>query len=227
MINRLRPFASLQDALGNIVVGEGYVLRDDNVAVALLELTPPDLRLYDADSLARLLEAYTNVLRICPDRCSLLTFAVPLDIQPLIRTLAQAQHNAADVRSYIILGALSDWMNLTWSALLHLRSVRWLVAVPSVAPETPPSGTWGELLPTAIVGQTTRLAGDPVAEALTRAHRLLGQFALLGIEPAPRLLPASSIRSLLRSAFDPVGWEGDQRHTIDLARPFQVAAPEG
>ena len=73
MPNRTRPAASVQEALGSITIGEGYLLRADGVAVALIDLTPPDLRLHDASSLARLLDAYTHVLCTCPDRCSLLT----------------------------------------------------------------------------------------------------------------------------------------------------------
>lgn len=217
---------SLQDALGNVTVGEGYVLRDDGVAVALLELTPPDLRLYDAESLARLLEAYTTVLYTCPDRCNFLTMAVPLDVHPLIHTLAKAQQSAPDIRSYSILGALTDWLDLTWSALLHFRTVRWIVAVPSVLPETPPSGMWGELLPATVVGQVNHIEGDPVVEALVRAERLLRQFASLQIEPAPRFLGAAAIRHLLRIALDPVAAEGQQYRTVDAPPLLNVAAPE-
>lgn len=226
MNSRSRALSSVQDALGNITIGEGYLLRADGVAVALIDLTPPDLRLYDAESLAHLLDAYTNILHTCPDRCSLLTVAVPLDINPLIHTLDQAQQRAPDFRSYTVLGALTDWMGHAWTTLAHLRTVRWIVAVPSVAPETPPSGTWGELLPAAIVGQATRLNGDPVAEALNRAQRLLGQFATLGIEPAPRLLPSAAIRHLLRAALDPVAAEGEQQRAVDAPRLLQVASVE-
>lgn len=217
---------SIQDALGNLVIGEGYLLRADGVAVALLEITPPDLRLYDAESLAQLLEAYTTVLYTCPDRCSLLTMAMPLDIQPFIHTLSEAQQRAPDFRSYSVLGAMADWLDLTWAALLHLRTVRWFVAVPSVMPEMPPSGTWGELLPAAIVGQINRIEGDAVSEALGRAERLLRQFASLGVEPAPRLLSAETIRHLVRAALDPIAGEGQQRRSFDAPRLFQIAAPE-
>lgn len=222
-----RSRASVQDALGNITVGEGYLVRDDGVAVALLNLAPPDLRLYDADSLAQLLETYTQILHACPDRCFLLTCAVPLDIHPLVHTLTQALDLALDVRSYTVLGALSDWLQQAWGGLLHLRSVRWLLAVPSVAPETPPSGTWGELLPAAIVGQLNHLKGDPVTEALSRAHRLLRQFTTLGIEPGPTLLSAGEIRHLLRASLDPVAAEGLPQRTIDAPRMLAVASGEG
>ncbi|MDW8234091.1 MAG: hypothetical protein RMJ54_15020 [Roseiflexaceae bacterium] len=154
---RLRQIGSVQDALGALTIGDGYLLRSDRVAVALIELTPPDLRLHDADSLTRL----------------------------LAQTLGDAQQRAPDFQSYAILGALTDWLAHAWSSLMHLRAVRWIVTVPSIAPELPPSGTWGELLPAAIVGQTTRLAGDPVEEALARARRLLSQFAALGMELPP------------------------------------------
>ncbi len=227
MPNRARPTASVQEALGNITVGEGYLLRADGVAVALIDLTPPDLRLHDATSLERLLDAYTHVLCTCSDRCSLLTMAVPLDITPLIQTLSAAQQRAPDFRSYAILGALTDSLHHSWAALVHLRTVRWIIAVPSVAPETPPAGMWGELLPTTIVGQITRLSGDPVSEALTRARRLLGQLATLGIEPAPALLPAAAIRLLLRAALDPIAAESQQQLTaLDAPRPLQAAAQE-
>lgn len=227
MAPRKHSHASVQEAIGNIAVGEGYLLRTDGVAVALIDLTPPDLRLHDAASLERLLEHYAQVLRACPDRCSLLTVAVPLDITPLLHTLTQAQQRAPDIRSYTVLSAITDWLQLAWSGLVHLRAVRWLVAVPSVVPELPPAGTWGELLPTAIVGQTVRLSGDPVAEALSRARRLLGQLATLGIEPSPRLVPAATIRLLVRAALDPIAAEGQQLNTIDAPRPLQTAASEG
>lgn len=227
MAHRAHPLASAQEALGNLTIGEGYLLRADGVAVALIDLTPPDLRLHDAASLERLLEHYAQVLQACPDRCSLLTTAVPLDISPLLQTLTQAQTRAPDIGSYTILSALTDWLHLAWSGLVHMRTVRWMVAVPSVAPEVPPAGTWGELLPTTIVGQTIRLTGDPVTEALTRARRLLGQFATLGIEPVPSLLPAAAIRLLLRAALDPIAAEGQQQiTTIEAPRPLQVVAPE-
>lgn len=227
MPNRTRYTASVQEALGSITIGEGYLLRADGVAVVLIDLTPPDLRLHDASSLARLLDAYTHVLCTCPDRCSLLTMAVPLDITPLIQTLGAAQQRAPDFRSYAILGALTDSLQHAWAALVHLRTVRWVVAVPSVAPETPPAGMWGELLPSAIAGQVTRLPGDPVSEALTRARRLLGQLATLGVEPGPALLPAAAIRLLLRAALDPVAAESQQQLTaLDAPRPLQAAAPE-
>lgn len=224
---RSRHHGSVQETLGIGRIGEGYLLRQDRVAVALIELTPPDLRLYDAESLARLLAMYTDVLRACPDRCSLLTFALPLDISPLIQTLATAQQRAPDFQSYAILGALGDWLGQAWSSLLHLRTVRWVVAVPSLAPEVPPAGTWGELLPAAIVGQTMRLDGDPVEEALTRARRLLSQFALLGMEPPPRLVPAAEIRALLRDALDPVAGESRQQRVLMAPQSVQTMPDHG
>jgi hypothetical protein len=225
-VTRLRQTGSVQDALGALTIGDGYVLRSDRVAVALIELTPPDLRLYDTDSLTRLLDMYREVLRACPDRCSLATFALPLTITPLIQTLGGAHQRAPDFQSYTILGALTDWLTHAWSALMHLRTVRWVVTVPSVAPETPPSGTWGELLPAEIVGQTTRLSGDPVEEALTRARRLLNQFAVLGMEPPPRLLHADEIRALLRLALDPVAGESQQQPGLAAPRLIQVVQEE-
>lgn len=153
--------------------------------------------------------------------------AVPLDITPLIQTLTAAQQRAPDFRSYAILGALTDSLHHSWAALVHLRAVRWVVAVPSVAPEIPPSGTWGEMLPASMVGQITRLHGDPVSEALTRARRLLGQLATLGIEPGPTLLPATAIRLLLWAALDPIAAESQPPLTaLDAPRPLQAAAPE-
>jgi hypothetical protein len=166
------------------------------------------------------------VLRACPDRCSLATFALPLDITPLIQTLSAAQQRAPDFQSYAILGALTDWLGHAWSSLIHLRTVRWIVAVPSVAPEAPPPGTWGELFPAAIVGQTTRLTGDPIDEALTRARRLLSQFALLGMEPPPRLLRAAEIRALLRDSLDPVAGESQQHRRMDAPHLLQIVAED-
>ena len=45
---RPRHHASLQEALGLLAIGDGYLLRSDRVAVALFEVTPPDLRLLRA-----------------------------------------------------------------------------------------------------------------------------------------------------------------------------------
>ncbi len=219
---RPRHTGSVQDTLGSITIGDGYLLRSDRIAVALIELTPPDLRLYDTDSLARLLGMYSDVLRACPDRCSLATFALPLTITPLIQTLGTAQQRAPDFQSYAILGALTDWLSHAWSSLIHLRAVRWIVAVPSIAPESPPPGTWGELLPAEIVGQTTRLDGDPIEEALSRARRLLSQFTVLGMEPPPRLLRAAEIRALLRNALDPVAGESQQQRSLEAPRLLQI-----
>ena len=96
---RLRQTGSVQDSLGALTIGDGYLLRSDRVAVALIELTPPDLRLYDTDSLTRLLGMYSDVLRACPDRCSLATFALPLTITPLIQTLGGAQQRPDLIRA--------------------------------------------------------------------------------------------------------------------------------
>ncbi len=219
---RMRPTGAVQAVLGGVTIGDGYLLRRDQVAVALIEVTPPDLRLYDTDALTRLLETYREVLRVCPDRWMLTTLAQPLTITPLLQTLHAAQQRAPDFQSYAILGALTDWLHHAWSALSQLRTVRWIVAVPSVAPELPPPGTWGELLPAAIVGQTTRLPGDPVAEALTRARRLLSQLAMLGLEPPPRLLAAAEIRALLRAALDPVADESQQQRSLAAPRLVQI-----
>lgn len=214
--------ASLQDALGILAIGDGYLLRSDRVAVALFEVTPPDLRLLDTDSLIRLLDRYAEILRVCPDRVSLATFAVPLSIAPLREKLRTTQQRAPDFQSYAVLGALADWLDHAWSSLHHLRSVRWIIALPSLDPELPPSGPWGELLPAALVGQTLRLDGDPIEEAMTRAQRLLNQFATLGLEPPPRMLRPDEIRALLRMALDPIADEGYR--SLVAPRPIQVIA---
>lgn len=219
--------ASVHDELGIAAVGDGYVLRRDGVATALVTLTPPDLRLYDADSLQWLLDAYTEVLRAIPDRMSLITLSLPLDVSPLIHTLDTAQQRAPDMHSYAILGALSDWLRHAWSTLLHLRTVQWLIAVPSVAPETPPAGTWGEIQPAHIAGTITKLPGDPIEEALLRARRIIGQLATLGIEPGPRLLTADEIRHVLRIAMDPIAHERlPLRGRVHAPRPLQVGTTD-
>ncbi len=221
---RPRHHASLQEALGLLAIGDGYLLRSDRVAVALFEVTPPDLRLLDGDSLAQLLERITEILRTCSDRSSLATFAVPLSIAPLIQRLRTTQQCAPDFQSYAILGALSDWLTHAWSSLHHLRAVRWIIAVPSLAPEHPPSGPWGALVPSAIAEQTLRLDGDPIEEALTRARRLCNQFAGLGLEPPPQLLRADEIRALLRMALDPIAAEHQQYRSFVAPRPLHVVA---
>jgi hypothetical protein len=102
--------------------------------------------------------------------------------------------------------------------------VRWVLAVPSVAPDLPPRGTWGALAPEQIAPRPAPLPGDPVANALGRARRLAGALAALEIEPPPRLLRAHEIRVLLRLALDPVATLAHPDAFADEVRPLQVAA---
>ena len=195
---------TVQDALGVAAIGDGYVLRDDGVAVGLAELTPPDLRLHDDHTLALLLDAYESVLRSSGERMILCSYAVPSDIRPLLATLAAAERRAADFVSYAVFEALTTSLTGALRALATLPTVRWILAVPSVAPETPPRGAWGELFPAAIAGTRGQFGGDPIAEALARTRRLVGALAALGTEPPPRLLPAHEITALLMLALDPI-----------------------
>jgi hypothetical protein len=204
---------TLQDALGVAAIGDGYVLRDDGVAVGLAEVTPPDLRLHDEHSLALLLDAYESILRSSGERMMLCSYAVPSDIRPLLATLAAAERRAADFVSYAVFEALTTSLMGALRALATLPTVRWILAVPSVAPEIPPRGAWGELFPAAIVGTRDRFSGDPIAEALARTRRLVGALVALGTEPPPRLLAAHEIVAVLALALDPIG---TQTHPLML-----------
>jgi hypothetical protein len=204
---------TVQDALGVATIGDGYVLRDDGVVVGLAELTPPDLRLHDDHTLALLLDAYESVLRSSSERMMLCSYAVPSDIRPLLATLAAAERRASDFVSYAVFEALTTSLMGAQRALVTLPMVRWILAVPSVAPETPPRGAWGELFPAAIIGTLDRLHGDPIAEALARTRRLVGALAALGAEPPPRLLAAHEITTLLALALDPIR---TQSHPLTL-----------
>jgi hypothetical protein len=202
---RITQTETVQDALGIAAIGDGYVLRADGIAVGLAELTPPDLRLHDDTTLALLLDAYEAVLRSSGERMLLYTYATPTDMRPLLSTLAVAEQRASDFVSFTVFDALSTTLLSTQRALAALPTVRWILAVPSAAPETPPRGSWGELLPGAIVGTLERLNGDPIAEALGRTRRLIGALATLGTEPPPRLLTAPEITALLTHTLDPIG----------------------
>ena len=195
---------TVQDALGIAAIGDGYILRDDGVAVGLAEVTPPDLRSHDDQTLALLLDAYESVLRSNGERMLFYSYAVPSDIRPLLATLMAAERRATDFVSYTVFEALTTSLMGAQRALAALPTVRWILAVPSVAPETPPRGSWGELSPAAIVGTLERLSGDPVAEALSRTRRLIGALTALGTEPPPRQLAAAEITALLTQALDPI-----------------------
>jgi hypothetical protein len=177
--------------------------------VALLEMTPPDVRMYEDGEFAQVITAYTQVLRTNSDRCMLQTYAVPLDVKPLIQRLTVAQDTAPDLLSYMILGAQRDWLQEAWTTMWDLRTIRWIISVPSVEPEHPPKGTWGELYPEQIVGKTTRINGDPVGAALSRARRLRTSLGALGIEPGPQQMPAGAIRRLLQATLDPVWFDAN------------------
>ena len=195
---------SVQDAVGIAAIGDGYLLRDDGIAVGLAELTPPDLHMHDETSLQIFLNDYTTLLRSSGDRMLLYTYAVAPDLRPILKTLAGAIARAPDELSFAVLRALSDFLEGTQRAMIATPTVRWILAIPTVVPETPPRGTWGELQPAALIGQTVPLPGDPVEEALGRIRRAVGQFAELGMEPRPRLLSAAEIRVLMALALDPV-----------------------
>ena len=204
MVTAARFTETVQDALGIAAIGEGYVLRDNGIAVGLAELTPPDLRMHDEQTLALLLDAYESVLRSSGERMMLCSYAVPSDIRPLLATLAAAERRASDFVSYAVFEALTTSLTGAQRALATLPTVRWILCVPSVAPELPPRGSWGELFPAAIVGTQERLNGDPIGEALGRTRRLVGALAALSTEPPPRLLSANEITALLALALDPI-----------------------
>jgi hypothetical protein len=220
------PAESVQDALAIAAIGDGYVLRNDGIAVGLAEITPPDLRLHDDTSLAMLLDNYETVLRSSGERSMLCTYAVPADIRPLLVILATAQGRASDFVSWTVLTALTDVLTGARRALARIPTVRWVLAVPSVAPEIPPRGTWGELYPSAIVGKTTRLQGDPVTEALARTRRLASALAALGTEPPPQLLSAQAIRALLFQALDPIRAQTQSLILADTLRFVQTHPSE-
>jgi hypothetical protein len=93
--------------------------------------------------------------------------------------------------------------------------------VPSVRPEEPPPGTWGELYPSSIAGRSIPLPGDPIAEALGRTRRIASALAALGVEPPPRLLSAPEIAELEWSSLDPIGAQLAPRAFTDSPRSLQ------
>jgi hypothetical protein len=196
---------SVQDLIGVAAVGDGYVLRTDGIAVGVAELTPPDLRLFDADALTTLLAAYEQVLRSSSERIHLHTYAVAPDPRPLLATIAAALDQAPDETSYRTLRIMQVMLDTTVRAQASLPTVRWILTVPSVKPEEPPPGVWGELSPAALTGQVMPLPGAPVTAVLTRTRRIMGALAALGIEPPPRLLSAAEISSLGWASLDPIG----------------------
>jgi hypothetical protein len=199
-----QPSATVQDLIGVAAVGDGYVLRTDGIAVGIAELTPPDLRLMDASALEAMLSAYEQVLRGSGERLHLHTYAVVPDPRPLFTAIAAAHDRARDFTSYQTLRTLQAMLTTALRAQATLPSVRWILAVPNVKPEQPPSGTWGELSPSAIVGRPQPLPGDPVTEVLTRTRRLIGALTALGLEPPPRLLTAGEISALGWASLDPI-----------------------
>lgn len=196
---------SVQDLIGVDSVGDGYVLRTDGVAVGIAELTPPDLRLADDTTLEALLHAYEQVLRGSSERLHLHTYAVAPDSRPLLAGIAAALARARDFTSYQTLRTLQAMLEAALRAQAILPSVRWILAVPSVKPEEPPLGSWGELSPAAILGRPAPLPGDPVTTVLTRTRRLIGALTALGVEPPPRLLTAAEISALGWASLDPIG----------------------
>jgi hypothetical protein len=156
----------------------------------------------------------------------LCSYAVPADLRPLLAILAAAQMRASDFVSWTVLAALTDMLTGALRALARIPPVRWVLVVPSVTPETPPRGAWGELYPAAIAGKTTRLPGEPVTEALARTRRLVSALAALGTEPPPRLLCAHEIRTLLFQALDPIRAQTQSLIIADAIRPLQMQASE-
>lgn len=206
-----------QEALGLQAVGAGYLLRSDGVAVALLELTPPDADLLAAEALAQLLAAYTRMLAAATDRLHLLTVTVPPDPRHLLARWAQARAAAPDYPSFTILDGMYDLLQIASQAATVPPVVRWIAAYPSLAPERPPRGTWGELHRREIVGPRVRRQepAAAIAQALQAAQRGLGMWQALGLEPAPRLLGADAIVQLLALTLDPVR---------TLSRPVPITA---
>ena len=217
------PHTSIQDIIGVAMVGDGYVLRTDGIAVGIAELTPPDLRLSDDTTLEALLVAYEQVLRGSGERLHLHTYAVAPDSRPLLTRIAAAHERARDFTSYQTLRTMQAMLERALRAQAAVPTVRWILAVPSVRPEEPPLGTWGELYPSAIVGRLTPLPGDPVTEALTRTRRLIGALRALGVEPPPRLLNATEISTLGWASLDPISAQLAPRTFTDpLPRPLAL-----
>jgi hypothetical protein len=120
MRNAVSATESVQDALGIAAIGDGYLLRDDGIAVGLAELTPPDLRLHDEQALEALLAAYETVLRSSAERMMLCCYAVPPDLRPLLSILDAARTRAPDFTSFTVLNALSAFVSGAARAGKHL-----------------------------------------------------------------------------------------------------------
>jgi hypothetical protein len=214
---------SVQDLMGVASVGDGYVLRTDGIAVGIAELTPPDLRLVDDTTLEALLGAYEHVLRGSGERLHLHTYAVAPDSRPLLSSIGAALERARDFTSYQTLRTLQAMLDAALRAQASLPSVRWILTVPSVKPEEPPLGNWGELSPAALLGRPAPLPGHPVALALTRTRRLIGALSALEVEPPPRLLSAAEISALGWASLDPIGAQLAPRHFTDSTpRPLPI-----
>lgn len=225
---RGRPAESIQRALGIARIGAGYVLRTDGTAVGLIELTPPDLRLYDAAAQTQLLVQYAGVLRSVGERCMIQTYATPADLRPLLHAMQTARDAAPDPTSYAILAALLGTAHNLLQTAANMPQVRWILSVVSDAPEAPPRGTWGELDPAHVRGtRVPSTSADPVADVLRSARRIASALGALGLEPPPTVMDADATWQLIAYTLDPVRVSAHATTPqLNQTRPF-VTTQEG
>lgn len=215
-----------QDELGIATIGDGYLCTTAGVALGLAELPPPDLALFDTTALQTWLTTYRQVLMTIPERIQLYTYTMAVDQRPWLRHLTTTQTQVPDQTSFVVLDDLCLALQQTMTRGTTQPVMRWILAVSTAQPLAPPAHWWGELDLRSLLGTTRRWPGDPVTEARTRTQRMLGTLLRLGHDPAPRLLTATEIRSLLGHALDPIGAQAHPVTIPDSAvRPLQRADP--
>lgn len=198
-----RSIGRLDDELGIAQLGPGYVVRRDGHAIGIIEIIPPDPRVHDSAALLRIIREYEGVLMALHVRTFWYTIALPPDVRPVVATLRQAQQQAPDLTSYLIIGALADDLQHTLLSAAD-RTVRWVMALSTEPPEEPPHGLLDDLNP---YPPPTRPPKDPGSAAIEGLlQRALGMLRLFG-EHSVRVPTIAETRALLALMLDPVAWE--------------------
>lgn len=208
----------LEDELGIVAIGPGYLIRRDGHAVGIIELTPPDPRVHDAATLLRIIQEYERAIMALQVRMHWYTIALPPDVRPVVQTLRQVQQQAPDLTSYLVLGALADDLQ-QMTVQVTERMVRWILAISTEEPETPTDGLLADINPLPPPGHPPKEEVRPlIAGLVQRAVGLLRLFGDQNVRP----LSASEIRRLLALMFDPIAWESvGYALEADAARPIQ------